>query len=412
MSPSRRQLLVAIGLVLAISAIAIALDGQGPTTTSAPESPDSADSITLFEPTPNTSALWPYTSRSESVAGRTLAINVVVHGEPDRVRQALTRQTDANWDRTTGEDARDADAEAVEAIEIDGVGVEWRPARGAARYTYIADSSGSGSWVRERYQLHDGDYFGSRYHIRAYAAPDGKWTALQAHEEYFDWFRLRHTVTGAASAQRFVEADLRDESFVTELRRTWTGHRWLTKIDLASVAILALGISWRDLLGRLREKKVHERIDPAALALFGTTCGLVFAVRFGGVAFERAFPDLSPKLLAGLLYPLLALGLPFVTVVLARWTEPLGGFVAAGSGLSLGFVVDFAVLGIDVLPVSVALHRVAVVVALGLVAVAASTDGDHQMGSTHRERANRRGWLVAGLVGWLVVLVLPLSGLL
>lgn len=402
MSPSRRTLAVAVGLVLAAILVGMAVDGSGQTAASAPDAPDS---ITLFEPTPNASALWPYTSRTRSVEGRTLAINVVVHGEPERVRRALARRTDADWDRTAAEDARDADAEPVEAVEVEASGVEWRPARGAARYTYVADRAGttdgsrSGEWVRERYQLHVGDYLGSRYHVRAYAASDGEWTALQAHEEYFDWFRLRHTVTGAASARAFVEVDLRGEPFVAELSRTWTGNRWLSEVRLAAVAVLAFGVPWRDLRRRLHDD-LPERIDPAAVALFGATLGIVLAVRFGGVALERAFPGLSPKAIAGLLYPLLALGLPFVAAVLARWTEPLAGFVAAAAGPSLGFVVDLAVLGIDVLPVSVALHRVAAVVVLGMVAVGAASNGD------------RRGWLLAGAVGWLVVLALPLFGLL
>jgi hypothetical protein len=404
--PSRRTLLVTVGLVLGAILVGVAVEQVSPGPAAAASEPTVAsDSIPLFESGDDASALWPYTSRSRSVEGRTLAINVVVHGKNDRVHRALTRRTDADWDRTTDDNARDADAEPVEAIEIDESGVEWRPARGAARYTYVVGPEATaGEWVRESYQLHDGDYLGSRYHVRAYAAPDGEWTALQAHEESFDWFRLRHTVTGAASAQTFVETDLRDERFVAELGRTWTGDRWLSEVELASaVAVLALGVPWRELLVRARDRDAPlDEIDPAAVALFGATLGLFLAVRFGGVGFEQAFPDLSPKVVAGLLYPLLALGLPFVAAALARWTEPLAGFVAAAAGLGTAFVVDYAYLGISTLPVSVALHRVAVVVVLGMVAVGAArrADGKHD------------GWLVAGAVGWLVVLALPLFGLL
>ena len=411
MSPSRRTLVVAVGLVVAAILVGIAVEQARPgSAVAASESTASGDSLTLFEPTRNGSALWPYTSRSRSVEGRTLAINVVVHGDPVAVRRALARRTDADWDRTAGEDTRDADVEPVEAVEINGTGVKWRPARGAARYTYVTEPGRShGEWDRERYQLHVGDYLGSRYHIRAYAPSGGEWTALQAHEEYFDWFRLRHTVTGAASAQAFVERDLRGEPFVAELSRTWTGTRWVSEVQLASVmVVLAFGTSRRERLGH-RAADLRERLDPATVALFGATLGIVLAVRFGGVGLERAFPDLSPQVVAGLLYPLLALGLPFVAAVLARWTEPLAGFVAAAAGSSVGFVADFAVLGIDVLPVSVALHRVAAVVVLGMVAVGAASAADGDQGEVGDDRSR---WLVAGAVGWLVVLALPLFGLL
>lgn len=376
MSPSRRSLAVAVGLVLAAILVGIAVEQARPGPAAAsPESTNSAE-MPLFEPGPDGSSLWPYTSRSRSVEGRTLAINVVVHGDPERVRRTLTRRTDADWDRTAGDDARDADTEPAEAIEIDDGGIEWRPARGAARYTYVVGpEAADGRWVRESYQLHVGDYLGSRYHVRAYAVPDGDWTAMQAHEEYFDWFRLRHTVTGAASARAFVEADLRGEPFVAELRRTWTGDRWLTEIELASAIVLALGASWRDLLARVQEDP-RDAVDPAAIALFGVTAGLYLAVRFGGVALERSLPGLTPKAFAALLYPVLALGLPLVAAVLGRRTAPLAGFVAAGSGLGAALVIDFAALGLAVLPVSVALHRVAAVVALGMVAVGAARRGD------------------------------------
>jgi len=64
-------------------------------------------------------------------AGRTLALNVVVRGEPDRVRRALEDRSGVDWTATEG------DAEApVEGV--DGVDESpWRPARGAARHTYV-----------------------------------------------------------------------------------------------------------------------------------------------------------------------------------------------------------------------------------------------------------------------------------
>lgn len=179
----------------------------------------------LVQPGEAESSIWPYTSRSKSVEGRTLALNVVVYASPDQLRTALEHRSDVNWTETEG-DAAVIEAEREPAPDE----LSWQGVRGAARYTYVTpDSNATGRWVQSEYQLGTGTYFGTRIHVRAYPSPSGEWTALQAHSEYWDWFRLRHTVTGVEPGGRSVEQDLRGESFVTAIWHSqWsdaTGHR-------------------------------------------------------------------------------------------------------------------------------------------------------------------------------------------
>jgi len=141
------------------------------------------------------------------------------------------------------------------------------------------------------YQLSTGTYLGSRVHVRAYPAPSENWTALQAHVEYWDPFRLRHTVTGVAEGGRFVERDLRDEPFVDGVSREYHGldgggsHGWLTVVELAPAA-LVLGAAL-PVAGRYREYAVDAAL-PAALV------ALVLVVRAAGLAAEGLAPGVDP----------------------------------------------------------------------------------------------------------------------
>lgn len=413
MSVSKRSAVIAAGLVVAVAlggGSAVHLLGSTLTPTDSAQPVGSGDPVALYFPDENGSAIWPYTSRSRSFEGRTLAINVILYGEPDRVRDALRRQTDAEWNRTNESESEqevESGAQGAVEVEVNGTKIDWGPARGATRYTLFASDPESTTWrwVDESYQLHVGDYLGKRYHIRAYESPDGeRWTAMQAHEEYWDWFRLRHTVTGTDGAQRFVENDFRDEPFVSEVRRTWTGERWITEIDLVGAALtLLLGTATSTLPGRVRREfaALRETVDPIDATLFGISAGFYLGVRLGGVLLERAFPEIPTKAFAGMLYPLLAVFLPLLVVVLARRSTPLAAFAAAAAGLGAAFVVDFAALGLTVVPVDVALQRVATVVALGLLAA----------GGANRASDEPDGWLLAGVACWIAALGLPLFGL-
>ncbi|WP_049985300.1 hypothetical protein [Halobellus rufus] len=241
----------------------------------------------LLRPSEAESYVWPYTSRSRSVDGRTLALNVVIVGTPEDVRAILTDRSELEWTEadedhgvnssvaaealngslgganqtqspeatsspqtaqtetatqtteaqtTEQRNGSDSLAQLNESIDLS----PWQSARGSSRYTYVADNLSSGEWVESEYQLATGTYLGSRTHIRAYPGPSDNWTALQAHTEYWDWFRLRHTVTGVESGGRTVERDLRDEPFVTDVSRVYHGYTgggsdgWMSVIRITS----------------------------------------------------------------------------------------------------------------------------------------------------------------------------------
>ncbi|SFG91220.1 hypothetical protein SAMN04488063_3263 [Halopelagius inordinatus] len=251
-------------------------------------------------------------------------------------------------------------------VDIDVGKSPWQPARGSSRYTYVtADPNASGRWIESRYQLATGAYLGQRTHIRAYPGPFGNWTAFQAHTEYWDWFRLRHTVTGVAPGARFVEQDLREEPFVEGVSRQYHGlggggsDGWLTIIDFASVA-LVVGIT---LPGSAR-----RRFDVSDAALPASLVALVLGVRAAGITAENLVPGVTPKLFAAVLYPMLVFGLPALVVFFARGRPPNRTAVVAAGGLGAGLVLDLGGVGISTVPVSLVLHRFTLMSALGLLA--------------------------------------------
>jgi len=356
----------------------------------------------LLQPVGDGNAIWPYTSRSRSVHGRTLAINVVVVGDEDRVRRALTRRSDANWTDVEAEDAPIED----EAAAADGQAVEedvsvgespWGRARGSNRYTYLTGQTVSGFWMDAEYQLATGDYLGRRTHIRAYPSPSGNWTAFQAHVEYWDWFRLRHVVTDVPSGARFVERDLRDEPFVSEVTREYHGFTgggsdgWLTVIRFASVTSAAsvLGLVGAAIpMGRLRRTHLSEALVPVAAV------GIVLGVRSAGIALEGLAPGVNPKVFAAFLYPVLAVG-PLIAVrALAPGCQPARVALLAGVGLGAGIVLDLLGTGVNTIHIRVALHRLGLSAALAVVALGVARDD--------------RPTAAVGVVAWSLLLAAPL----
>ncbi|MFW6367235.1 MAG: hypothetical protein ACOC0L_01065, partial [bacterium] len=66
--------------------------------------------------------------------------------------------------------------------------------------------------------------------------------------EYWDWYRLRHTVTGVDPGARFVERDLADEPFVEGVERRTHGHlggegngSWIA-VEFAAATLLGAAI--------------------------------------------------------------------------------------------------------------------------------------------------------------------------
>lgn len=475
-------------------------------------------------PHPNsTMAIWPYTSRSRSVEGATLPINVVVLEDVDLVRNMLIHRPDAHWEdqrhglngstgnsstsvteptpvgaeragnatpaastpapngtaapRTTngtagtptatmaaiptadgtagtaatnatvgpptpGGTAAPANASATGAntanatagaptptpnatttrgasnegplfpTSINSTGVYWSDATGSNRYTYVrGDQQGSGRWIDEAGQLHDGDYFGTRYHIRFYRVPDGEssWTALQVHREHFDWFRLRHTVGSLPVAQHYVESQFYDQWYVADLHRErftrggiLNADGWVTVVDvkypdvlrrsfgvmsiLAGLALVGAFGGWPSPVDRRDVRKVGRAIpvDARFVVLAVAVAVVPLFVRLGSLAVERTELVNSPHVVAGAFYPMLALGLPACAYLLARGVGRQKAFAAAAGGFGVGVLTDYAVLGITLLPVAVIVHRAILVLALGVVAVA-GTDRPEGSWVAHRD---------------------------
>ncbi|GAB3703045.1 hypothetical protein [Halorubrum pallidum] len=387
-------LLVVVGVGLALSGIFAGPPPDDPATTVPAES--------LIE-VEGDYELWPYTSRSTSVEGRTLAINVVFHADAEATRRAIEHRPDASWEETDEEESEAAvDADQIRAI----VERDWEDARSSTRYGYVQGPE-SGLWLRETFELHDGSYLGVRDHLRAYESPDGAYTAVQAHEEYYDWFRLRHTVPAIDEPKTRLENELIRGSIDAEVRREYRGidggwsDGWLTVVELASAASLAavggtlLRRRTRRAAADLARRSRREASRHARAAALGVVLGLVVVgVRAVGVATETAVPALPPKAIAAPLYLVLAAGLPAIVVARARECDPTAAALAVGSGLGAGFVADFAALGVAV-PPDLIVHRVALIAALGVVALGRAVDD--------------RPVLAAGLAAWTVGLALPLA---
>ena len=374
--------------------------------------PDEPEEPLLVEPGEGGTELWPYTARAHDYNSRTLGINVVIHGDGDEIYRALTDRSDIEWyadeihegdaaEDTYSLDEIEFDSEADELTDVIG----WGDAEGSTRYTYFV-VDGEGQWVEESYQLHAGTYLGHRMHIRGYEEPNGEWTAIQVHDEHWDWFRLRHTVTGISDSQRELELDFMDAPFVDDVVRLPFGNEtadsdgWVTAIymtvGLAPLVGLAVATRTRTVV-RSTRSFVDERRREIALA--AALFGLYTAIRYLGIAGEMAF-DVSPKLVAAPLYVALVVGMPAIAYLLGRDSDAAWAFAFAAIGLTAAFVVDFVAMGVSVVPLRAVLHRAAVVLAIALIAVGGAI-------TVPEERPQP---LVVGAIGWVVALAAPLFG--
>lgn len=376
--------------------------------------PDDPDGSHLVEPAEGGTELWPYTARAHTFESRTLGINMIFFGDSDDVHIALTERSELAWEHEETEPGHaEDDTMVADRIEIDpeaediGDLISWTDADGSTRYTYF-EIDGDGQWVDESYQLHAGSYLGQRMHIRAYDEPGGEWTAIQIHEEHWDWFRLRHTVTGISESQRELEAEFMDEPYVEMVVRMPFGNEtadsdgWVTGIYLAGAVLpfVLVGI-----VGRTREGTNIARRFLARrrreIALGGSMFVVYTAVRWLGISGEIVFSDISPKLVAAPLFVGLAIGLPSIAYLIGKGSDEVWAFTFATLGLGGAIVVDYAAMGTTVLPLRVILHRGAIVLAIGLIAI-----GGAKVGGA----ARRPMPLVVGAVGWVLGIVTPLFG--
>ncbi len=376
--------------------------------------PEEPDEPHLVEPVEGGTQLWPYTARAHDYESRTLGINMVFYGDPAEVHTALTERSALNWtDEQVHEGDADGDTVSHERIEFDsdaddlGDMISWGEAEGSTRYVYFETDDG-GEWVDESYQLHAGTYLGERRHIRAYDDPNGEWTAIQVHEEHWDWFRLRHTVTGISDSQREIELDFMDDPAVENVVRmpfeneTADSDGWVTGIYFAGAAVpfLLFGLTGRP---KRFSRDVAQFIDRRRREIIlGVSLFVLYtAVRWLGIAGEIVFSDVSPKVVAAPLYVGLVVGIPAIAYLFGRGSDRTWAFTFAALGLGSAIVVDFAAMGVSVLPLRVILHRGAVVLAVGLIAVG---------GALAVEQADRPAPLVVGTVGWVLVIFASLFG--
>ncbi|RKD95124.1 hypothetical protein [Halopiger aswanensis] len=360
------------------------------------------------------SVLWPYTSKAPAFEERTLPLNVLIEGHPEETRRQFLEQGQGTWNETTPEQE---DLTEGEADERAAQTTAWRSADGSTRYTYVAENgSAGGLWLDEHYQLHDGEYLGSRHHIRAYASPDDgdEWTAIQAHSEHWDWFRLSHTVDSVERSQRYVEREFmsRDTAGVTRVHlgndHGSDANGWVTTVgfeDGVPVHFAALALVPGAILTRRTSalRPIRDAVSARlarAIALAGSLLGLYLSVRFGAIAAETRTPHLDPRLIAGAFYPLIAIGLPCCTYYLSRSLDRTTAFTATAVGFSLAILLDYTLLGVTRLPLNVFVHRFSTAIALGFVAVGAS--------HTVRIDPEDHDYLRLGVLLWTVTLLVPL----
>ena len=373
--------------------------------------------------TPNATATTETPTSNETTTNATAANATAANGTATNATAA--NGTETNGTATPTESPDDGNDNVSQVVQIKNTGIEWRDAHGAVRYSYVdtKPGKGGGQWIEESYQLRSGPYLGSRLHVRAYASPTGEWTALQVHEDYWDWFRLRHTVPDTRESANRIESEFIGKPYVDDVSREYYGIHggrsdgWLSVIELSSAAILlsrfprAVALTAGGLLGvvsaetrtsaeragRRFAREVYEKRGGIMLA--AVLAGVILGVRVGGIAIETTFPEVHPKLIVALLYPLLAFGLPAIAAI-GRFTRDIDptaafGFVVVGVGAA--FVVDFGMIGVNAVPIGLVLHRTGLLIALGLIATGSAISG----------REGRQLSLV-GATAWLVGLVWPL----
>ena len=411
-----------VGLVL-VNPTPVALD-------SGPDAPQRGPSdVKLVSPDPDGQGrLWPFTSRSRSFDSLTLPINLVFREDAARVRTQLTRGRDAGFDPVTRE--WQGIAPEGELPANDGVNPTWDDTTGATRYTYVDLPGERGRWLDETAQFHDGTYFGSRYHVRLYEfTPEGRsptsdenptWTAVQAHHEYWDWFRLRHTVTSLAKARKHLEVQYLGTGYTAEVSREWYANGgvidsdgWVTVVDFRPPSVLSLSARWGWLVvglaaadrvlsarvSRSVRRLVGVRTAPRALALAVVLALLPSAVRAGAIAVELGAPWVHVKAVTAVFYLVLAGGPPVAAVALPKRAHVTDWFSLGAIALGAGYLLDLSAIGVTVLPVAVVLHRLLSLVAVGLIAMG---------GARRASGRGRNQYLAVGLALWIAVLAWPL----
>ncbi|MFC7214108.1 hypothetical protein ACFQO4_08450 [Saliphagus sp. GCM10025334] len=353
--------------------------------------------------------------------------NETANGTDEVNRTNGTTETDEN---ETNETANETGLESINR-QI-ATTTNWGETAGGTRYAWIDPGPDEPAyWATETVQLDDGTYYGQRTHIRVYASPnpDDQWVAMQAHSEHFDWFTLRHRVDGVENAQLEVEREFMALPQVDPkedvVRRNVDNagpsdaDGWATKVDLIGLLVLPIfGLAAgreivertpRPLEDRLTEvdkrrlAAAYDRIEVRHPILAGTIVALFLGVRVAGIALEQWATFLTMHNIAALLYPVIALGIPIATYLIARGLESrLDAAVAASISLAAAMWIDYGMVGVSSLPIDIVLQRMLVIVAIGLIAG----------GAARRATRDRvlNDMLLVGVAMWGLVLVGTLFG--
>ena len=414
--------------VIAATVLALALVFGGifvvftePAIQNAPE-PDSGERQ-LYRFEGDDSGVWNYLSPSQGFRERS-PINVVVRADADTVVTALKSSGESTWNQTDPADMHaDPEDPFPRQINLSNTAIDWGETTGTARYAYVYEGTGDpwtdGEWIRETDQLHNGDYYGHRTHIRLYESPvpeEEPWVAMQVHTEHFDWFTLRHAVDGVEEGQRQVEKEFMSLENVDVVWRAYlsNGDRsdadgWATFVELTITlpGLLVGWISMRDVwrrrltsVDRARVRRIRGRLSVQQALLMLSIVAIVLGVRAGGILLEWS-TDLSMHAIAAVLYPFISLGIPIVTYVFShRLTRRMDAAVTASGALGIAFLLDYSYLGVEVLPIEIVVQRTGIILALGLIA------GGAAKRATRERRLNRL--LVSGLLLWVGLLVATL----
>ncbi|MFB6172652.1 MAG: hypothetical protein ABEJ23_08975 [Haloarculaceae archaeon] len=400
------------------TADATTLAGE-PTVTTAPGGPNATTRPGESSATPTSAPATPTGSASPRPAPT--GPNATETGANATTTRANATGTGPNATTATPDSGPDIE------IVINGTELGWEQTHGGTRYTYVQHADGTGQWITPAYQLHNGDYFGSRAHLRLYegGSEGHEWTAVQAHREHWDWFGLRHSVDSLSRPQHQLERQFYGKWYVTDVSRQryanggaldyggWVsvvGFRDnvvvpprlllfpLAGLTLAGGAASALAASERG-ARRLWES---EQVGQAHVWLFLVVTAIPLAVRSGAVAVERAFPQASPILVGGPFYLLLVVGLPVAAWRLARPLDQFDAFVVTAVALGTGVMADYAAIGVTLLKFGVLLHRVAALAALGTVAAGSAIDAEEDW---------RAVVLAVGVLAWAAVVLGPVAGI-
>ena len=210
-----------------------------------------------------------------------------------------------------------------------------------------------------------------------------------------------------SDAQRELESEFMGERYVDRVVRMPFGNArgdsdgWATGVHLVGLLSLVLaGVTIHPRRAR-RETAAFLARRRRETALAAALFALYTAVRYAGIAAESLFAGLDPKVVAAVLYFALVVGTPSIAYYLGKGSDDSWAFALAALGLGAAFVVDYAAMEVSVVSLRVVLHRFAVLLAVGLVALGGARSIDPESAPPP---------LYVGLAAWGVALAAPLFG--